>query len=233
MSRRRHDDQPWPRSFYARDAVTVARDLLGRLLIRATVDGRSAGRIVEVEAYLGLTDPASHSYRGQTPRNAVMFGPPGHTYVYAIHSRWCVNVVTEPEGVPSAVLLRAIEPSAGLELMRARRLARRRYDRTRGLRAVRDAGARRVEDADEHIADRDLARGPASLCTALAIDRGLNGWDLTRGETLWIAGAAQAEPFEVAVTPRIGVTSAQESMLRFFVAGNPCVSKPAAHRRGV
>jgi DNA-3-methyladenine glycosylase len=233
LSRSQGNDRPLRRGFCLRDAVTVARDLLGMRLIRTAPEGRTAGRIVEVEAYLGLTDPASHSYRGQTPRNAVMFGPPGHAYVYAIHSRWCVNVVTQPAGVPSAVLLRAIEPVEGIELMRARRLARRRHDRTRGKRTARDAGATSMSDAGERIADRDLARGPATLCTALAIDRVLNGWDLTRGETLWIAPAARAEQFEIVVTPRIGVTSAHGSMLRFFVAGNPCVSKPTAHRRGM
>ena len=194
-------DQPLPRSFYDRDVVAVARDLLGRRLVRVTKDGRAAGRIVEVEAYLPRDDPANHAYRGPTRRNASMFGPPGHAYVYAIHSRWCLNAVTEPAGVASAVLIRAIEPLEGVELMRRRR---------------------QVEDA------RDLARGPARLCEALAIDRELDGWDLTRGERLWIAEASGGEggTLQIVATTRVGVTSAHDLPLRFYVAGSPFVSKP-------
>ena len=209
------DDQfaarsPLPREFYDREVVTVARELLGTVLLRASESGLVAGRIVEVEAYLGADDPASHAYRGRSRRNASMFGPPGHAYVYAIHSRWCLNVVTEPAGVPSAVLIRAIEPLAGLELMRKRRAARaKRHGNSIGSRAP-----------------LDLARGPARLCEAFAIDRALDGWDLTRGAQLWIAsGTAPLDPAEIATSRRVGVTSARDVLLRFYVAGSPFVSR--------
>lgn len=179
--------------------MQVARDLLGKRLVRATAGNLTAGRIAEVEAYLARDDPANHAYRGRTQRNAAMFGPPGHAYVYAIHARFCLNVVTEPAGVPSAVLIRAVEPLEGLELMQDRR-------RT--------------------TAPLNLARGPARLCEAFAIDRTLNGWDLTRAERLWIDTLAPApEPVEIATATRIGVTSAKDLPLRFFTAGCPFVSR--------
>jgi len=195
---------PLPRSFYDREVCLVARDLLGKLLLHDQ-GGLTVGRIVEVEAYLARDDPANHAYRGRTRRNAAMFGPPGHAYVYAIHARYCLNAVTEGEGVPSAVLIRAVEPLAGMERMQPRRGAE-------GL--------------------LELARGPARLCQAFAIDRRLDGWDLTRGQRLWLAEAAGADQpaGEVAVGPRVGVTSAQDLPLRFYFAANPFVShwKPAA-----
>jgi DNA-3-methyladenine glycosylase len=198
--------RPLRRGFYDRDVVTVARELLGTCLLRMTEAGLVAGRIVEAEAYLAADDPANHASRGQSRRNASMFGQPGHAYVYAIHSRWCLNAVTEPEGVPSAVLIRAVEPLAGLEIMRKRR-------------AVRTTEGRR-------IADVDLARGPARLCEALAIDRTLDGWDLTRGEELWIArGDAPLEAAQIATSRRVGVTSAREVPLRFYVTDSPFVSR--------
>src|SRR5688572_18896117 len=108
---------PLPRDFYARDPAIVARELIGKRLIRQTGEGVSAGRIVEVEAYLSKRDPACHASRGMTRRNATMFGAAGHAYVYMIHSRWCLNAVTEDVGLGSAVMIRAIEPLAGIEQM--------------------------------------------------------------------------------------------------------------------
>lgn len=184
----------------------MARDLLGRLLLRAADDGLTTGRIVEVEAYLAHDDPACHSYAGQTRRNTSMFGPPGHAYVYSIHARWCLNFVTEPAGVASAVLIRAVEPREGVSLMQRRR----------GV---------------EKLAD--LARGPARLAEALAVDRALDGWDLTRGQQLWVADdPIRPADVEIVTTTRVGVTSAHELPLRFYLAGSPYVSKPN-HGRGL
>ena len=142
--------EPLERAFYDRDPRQVARDLLGTRLVRAVGRQVTAGTIVEVEAYLSCGDSACHASRGRTPRNAAMFGPPGHAYVYSIHARYCLNVVTQAEGIPSAVLIRAVEPLEGLALIGRRR-----------------AGAKRL----------DWTRGPARLCEAMAIDRALDGWD--------------------------------------------------------
>lgn len=197
---------PLERSFYDRPVFTVAEALLGKVLCRRTDEGLTAGRIVEVEAYHGSNDPASHSFRGQTKRNASMFGPPGHAYVYTIHARFCMNVVTDQAGVAHAVLLRAVEPLVGMELMAKRR------------------------SCDKL---RDLARGPARLCEAFAIDRRMDGWDLTQGEQLWLAAdPSPIDSFEIVVTPRIGVTSAKEALMRYIVADHQFVSGPARLRRG-
>ena len=192
---------PLPRGFYDRDVVEVARALLGKLLVRVMPDGPTVGRIVEVEAYLAQDDPASHAHRGQTRRNAAMFGPPGHAYVYTIHTRWCFNAVTEPSGVPSAVLIRAVEPLEGLPLMRDRR------------------GVDKL---------RDLARGPGRLCEAFAIDRDHDGCDLTCARDLWIAAGAESSPTpdRIETAARVGVSSARDLPLRFFIADSPFVSKP-------
>lgn len=190
---------PLPREFYARDPVIVARELIGKWLIRDAEMVITGGRIVEVEAYLSSRDPACHASRGMTRRNATMFGPPGHAYVYMIHSRWCLNAVTEDIGLGSAVLIRAIEPLEGIELMQQRR------------------GKERL---------LDLARGPARLCQALDVTKAQDGWDLTAGRELWIAEASEAngKPLLVARSGRIGISSAQTRLLRFYVAGNPFVS---------
>ena len=214
-----------PREFYDRPSAKVARDLLGKILWRETPTGKCGGRIVEVEAYEGAKDSAAHSYRGQTPRNASMFGPPGHAYVYAIHSRWCLNAVTEPEGVATAVLIRAIEPLFGLELMAQRRseslLARR------SRLAARDSADSRSQAAELVVPPRDLCRGPARLCEALVINRQQDGWDLTLGRELWIEAdpAFQLSPRQIARSPRIGISTAQKRLLRFYLRSNPFVSK--------
>ncbi|MEP0847116.1 MAG: DNA-3-methyladenine glycosylase [Phycisphaerae bacterium] len=191
--------RPLPRSFYDRDVLAVAQELIGVLLVRRAEDGLCAGRIVEAEAYLAAGDSASHSFAGRKNKNASMFGPPGHAYVYPIHSRVCFNVVTEPAGVGSAVLIRAVEPVDGVPLMQNRR------------------GCERL---------RDLARGPARLCEAFAITRALDGWDLTTGDALWLAKDETDSPQELPIerTTRIGVTSAHDLPLRFILAGSPFVS---------
>src|SRR2546423_4509899 len=124
--------EPLPREFYLRNPVTVARELIGKRLVRETSAGVSGGRIVEVEAYLSQRDPACHASRGMTNRNAAMFGPPGHAYIYMIHSRWCLNAVTEPAGVPSAILIRPVEPLEGVQLMHQRLRTDIVRDLTRG-----------------------------------------------------------------------------------------------------
>ncbi len=184
--------------FFDRDPVTVARALLGKLLLRDDGGQLLVGRIVETEAYLAAEDSASHSYRGQTPRNAAMFGPPGHAYVYAMHRYHCLNVVTEGEGIPSAVLVRAVEPLQGMEVMAPRR-------------------------GTAH--DTKLTSGPGKLCQAFAIDRSLDGWALTQGRRLWLAAPPSETALQVVATPRIGVTSAKELPLRFCDASSSCLSR--------
>jgi DNA-3-methyladenine glycosylase len=193
--------RPLLQKFYDRHAADVARDLLGKLLIRETAEGPVSGRILETEAYLARDDSACHAARGKTHKNASMFGPPGHAYVYPIHSRYCFNVVTEPEGVASAVLVRAVEPLTGLTLMETRR--------------GRDVL-------------RELASGPAKLCEAFDIDRRLDGWDLTLGRHLWIVddGVSPIPAASIGCSPRIGVTSAEHLPLRFYIRSHALVSGP-------
>jgi DNA-3-methyladenine glycosylase len=182
------------RKFYNRPTVEVARDLLGKVLVH----GPAAGIIVETEAYLGADDLAAHSARGITERTRVIFGPPGHAYVYFIYGMYeCLNLICEPDGVPGCVLIRALEPVAGLDLMQQRRRAARKPE--------------------------DLASGPGKLTLAMGITRALNGADVTRG-ALVVRQPAEALPVEVAVTPRIGITKCAELPLRFFVRGNRFVS---------
>lgn len=185
-----------PRAFYDRNPVTVAQALLGTQLVREHDDGIVTGIIVETEAYLAAHDPASHAYSKrrhcyrQTPRCAPMFGPPGHAYVYrsyGLHA--CVNIVTEAEGTPSAVLLRAVRPEVGLDVMQRRRGT--------GRRAA-------------------LATGPGNLCQAFAIDLTLNGWDMTQGQHLWVAAPAASASLQIVRSRRIGV--ADDLELRFAVA---------------
>lgn len=188
------------RAFYDRETTVVARELLGTRLVRRTRAGTTAGRIVEVEAYLEESDAACHATRGRTRGNAAMFGPPGRAYVYPIHSRYCFNAVTRARGQAAAVLIRAVEPTAGIPLMQQRR------------------GCEMI---------LDLARGPARLCQAFAIDRRLDHWDLTSGTRLWIEEDVMAKSdLPVRTSVRIGVTAAHDMPLRYFLVGNPFVSGP-------
>lgn len=205
--------RPLSRSFFRRDALRLARALLGKTLVHVTAAGRTAGRIVEVEAYRGPEDRAAHSAGGRrTPRNEVMWGEPGHAYVYFVYGmHWCANVVAAAPGRPEAVLLRAVEPLEGLALMRARR-------------------GGRAPEAAPGIADAALARGPANLCRAFGIDRAHNGLDLTGG-ALFIEDAPPVPARAVVRTARIGVDYAGDHALRpwrLFVAGSPAVSGPRA-----
>jgi len=210
-----------PRDFFARPSVEVAPDLLGCVLEHETADGLVAVELTEVEAYAGRSDPASHAYRGKTKRNAVMFGPPGHAYVYFTYGmHFCVNMVCLGEqGSASAVLLRAGAIIAGEDLARARR--------TRG--PVPEGP---VSEGRARIAPRDLARGPARLCQALGIDRALDGADVcVAGSPLrMLSGAGNpARSGKIATGPRVGVSSAAEIPWRFWYEGDPTVSPYRAH----
>lgn len=195
-----------PRSFFARPALAVARDLLGCVIADAAV----AVRLTEVEAYAGLADPASHAFRGPTARNRVMFGPAGHLYVYFTYGmHWCANVVCERDGTAAAVLLRAGEVVTGHEVARRRRPAARR--------------------------DRDLARGPARLTEVLAITGGDSGTDLC-GAGSWLSISAGPVPVadgQIRSGPRVGVAGAADRPWRLWLDGEPTVSvyRPAVPRR--
>jgi len=191
------DYKPLPRSFYERPTVEVARALLGQLL----VNGPSAGRIVEVEAYLAEGDRAAHARSGLTRRTRVLFGPPGHAYVFLAYGlHYCLNVSAEPEGSPGCVLIRALEPVAGIEQMRRRRPAARRL--------------------------QELTSGPGRLTAALGISLRHNGADLTSGD-LTICRGQDVTASSIQVSTRVGIRHSRELPLRFFIAGNPFVSRPA------
>ncbi len=234
---------PIPREFFARPSVEVAPDLLGCVLEHETAEGLVAVELTEVEAYAGQADPASHAYRGKTARNAVMFGPPGHAYVYFTYGMYfCVNLVCQGDGTASAVLLRAGRVIEGEELAWARRARRRaRGDRSSASQdsASQDSasheGASRRDSASQvsaGLAARDLARGPARLCLALDIDRSLDGADVcAAGSPLRVrrrqtgAGTnARSAKKEIRSGPRVGVSAAADVPWRFWFEGDPTVS---------
>jgi len=188
-----------PVSFFVRPTEQVAAELLGMMVV-STVGGEvTEGRIVETEAYLGYDDPASHGYRHRrNARNLALFGPPGSWYVYLSYGmHWCANLVCQRRGLASAVLLRALEPIEGLEVMRRRR---------RG------------------VETKDLCSGPGKLCQALGIDRSLDGTRMARSSVI-VRPPMAWEQAQVTVTPRIGITKAADWPLRFHVAGSPWISR--------
>ncbi len=188
--------------FFARDTRTVAPELLGCVIEVDGPEGVVAGRIVETEAYLGREDPASHAGRGKTPRSGIMFGPPGMVYVYLVYGmHHCLNFVTEPDGVPGAVLIRALEPVRGRGIMALRR----------GLDPVR-------------CRDRDLTAGPGRLCRALGIDRTWNGRSLADPDSGIRVLAVQAAPTGILIGPRVGIRRAVELPYRFRVTGSDCLT---------
>jgi DNA-3-methyladenine glycosylase len=197
-----------PREFFGGPSVDVAPDLLGCVLSARSPDGDVAVRLTEVEAYLGEADPASHAYRGQTQRNTVMYGEPGHAYVYFTYGmHFCVNLVCQPAGTASAVLLRAGAVLTGTTLARHRR-----------------SSGKRTEPAT-----RDLARGPARLCEALGIDRSLDGTDVCDpASALRIFGPGPRGAV-ISTGPRVGVSSAAAVPWRFWLAGDRAVSAYRAH----
>jgi DNA-3-methyladenine glycosylase len=212
-----------PRDFFARPSVPVAPELLGCVIEHQTAAGLVAVELTEVEAYAGASDPASHAYRGKTARNAVMFGPPGHAYVYFTYGmHFCVNLVCLGNGSASAVLLRAGRVIEGEELARARRTRKPRPGGSGGM------------GPPAAVTFRDLARGPARLCQALDIDRSLDGADVCVADSplrmRWGSRTtARSAERNVASGPRVGVSSAAEVPWRFWIEAEPTVS---AYRRG-
>ncbi|MEU6843082.1 DNA-3-methyladenine glycosylase [Streptomyces sp. NPDC046716] len=201
------DRTPLPRDFFDRPVLDVAPDLLGRVLVRRTPDGPIELRLTEVEAYDGAIDPGSHAYRGRTARNSVMFGQPGHVYVYFTYGMWhCMNLVCGEEGRASAVLLRAGEITRGAELARKRRLSARN--------------------------DRELAKGPARLATALDVDRSLNGTDACAGPgaPLTVLHGTATPADQVSNGPRTGVSGpGGVHPWRFWIPNDPTVSPYRPH----
>ena len=198
-ARRSRIGEALPASFYDRETEIVSRELLGAVLSCRTAEGLAAGRIVETEAYLGEHDPACHAAGpGLTERTRPLYGPPGIAYVYFIYGvHWCFNAVTREHGQPSAVLVRAVEPLEGVNLMRARRPAAR--------------------------TDRDLTNGPGKLCAALGIGPQHNGVPLQTSPLMITRGITYAED-AIVTGPRIGITKAADWPLRFYVADSPYVS---------
>ncbi|MFG2311559.1 DNA-3-methyladenine glycosylase [Streptomyces sp. NPDC048566] len=205
------DRTPLTRDFFDRPVLDVAPDLLGRLLVRTTPAGPVELRLTEVEAYDGANDPGSHAYRGRTARNGVMFGPPGHVYVYFTYGMWhCMNLVCGPVGRAGGVLLRAGEVTAGADGARRRRLSARN--------------------------DRELAKGPARLATALDVDRSLDGTDACgpAGSPVTVLSGTPVVPDQVRSGPRTGVSGdGGVHPWRFWIANDPTVSpyRPHAPRR--
>lgn len=204
-----------PGSFYRGSTVDVARGLLGQLLVRRDSQGRRlSGIVVEVEAYLSADDPASHSHRGVGKKNASMFLAPGRLYVYPIHSRHCLNLVTENKGSGAAVLIRALEPVEGVDHMAQHR----------GLPAWDTAGfpvrPRRLAWA------KLLTSGPGRLCQALDVDRRVDGIDVRKPEQVWFEEATMtpARKWQAIQAPRIGLSQARELPLRWFLDGHHFVS---------
>ena len=202
-------DPVLPRSFFARDPLDVAPELLGKLLVRRAPEGDRAGRIVEVEAYRGADDPASHAFRGPTPRTTTMFGPAGHLYVYFSYGmHWCANVVCARPDEAAAVLIRALEPVRGVEAMTAAR-----------------PGARRPVD---------VSNGPAKLCEALGITGTDDGADLRSGDRgIRIVDDGTPPPAEPGVGPRVGISVAVEQPWRWFDPQSPFVSRAPGPRAAV
>jgi DNA-3-methyladenine glycosylase len=188
-----------PQSFYLRPTLTVAKELLGAFIVRNLNRKRLVGRIVEVEAYRGTVDPASHAYRGRTPRNEVMFWDGGHLYVYFIYGmHFCANVVTQRAGIAEAVLIRGVEPVQGIDIMR----------RHRG----------------NGVSDENLTNGPAKFCEAFGIKRKQNGVSLL-GDEIYLRRANKADSYTLGVSTRVGIRAGTEKKWRFYVKGNAWVSK--------
>lgn len=190
-----------PREFFTRETKAVARESIGKTLVRVTEHGLLLAKIVETEAYLGEHDPAAHASFGRTKRTEVLYGEPGHAYVYQIHTHHCLNFVAEPSGSPGCVLIRALEPLEGIEMMR----------KLRGRSECKLS---------------DIANGPGKLCKALGIDKTMYGTDLLDPDSpLQVWEPLEEQEQEIETSCRIGITKAADWELRFTLKGNRCVSK--------
>ena len=187
-----------PRSFYERDTSEVARALLGKILVHHGQEGLTSGKIVETEAYYGGGDPASRASRGKTKISEIMWGPAGKAFVYMVHTQWLFNVTTEREGVPGAVLIRALEPLDGIEFMQKRR-------------------GKKLE--------KELTSGPGKLTQAMAITRAHHGLYLTNKNSELVIVEGEPQDFTIGISHRIGVSADLERKLRFYIEGNPFVSR--------
>ena len=190
-----------PSSFFARGTVKVAPEVLGKYLVRVRNGRRMVARIIEVEAYRGRDDPASHAFRGPTPRNAPMFGDPGHAYVYFTYgNHYLLNITTQKAGTPGAILIRGVQPFEGIDIMRRLR---------------------------PNVPDSQLTNGPGKLTKALAVDKALNGLDMTRRGALFIVDRAEdEEDLEIWRSTRVGIGEAGLKYLwRFYIKNNPYVTK--------
>jgi DNA-3-methyladenine glycosylase len=193
-----HQPKKLLRSFYARPTLEVARDLISKYVVYHSPLGKLSAKIVEMEAYIGDNDPASHAYRGRTERNYLMFGPPGFAYIYFIYGMYhCLNFVTEPEGVPAAVLLRAAEADEGEEIMRQLSSGKTRYN---------------------------LLNGPGKFCRAFGLTRDQNGLDLT-GDRLYVEDR-HVSVANIRQTARVGIKVGNEHPWRFLDMDSPAVSEP-------
>ncbi len=192
------DHKKLDQNFYLQPTLKVARELLGKIIVRQFNGQILAGRIVETEAYIGESDPACHAYGGMTPRNKIMYLPGGYAYVYFTYGmHYCFNVVTEKEGFPAAVLIRAVEPIEGIELMKKFRNTNNIYN---------------------------LTNGPAKFCQAFKIDKSLNGTSLL-GDEIFIVDSDDDIKFTIGRSQRIGISAGTDKKWRFFIRGNPFVSK--------
>jgi len=191
--------KPLPRSFFNRDTLTVAKELLGKILVHQTRYGDIAAKIVEVEAYKGSDDPASHAFRKKTPRNQLMFGKAGFAYIYFVYgNHHCLNVTTEKEGFAGAVLIRAVEILEGLEIAKRNRVTKPNIN---------------------------LSNGPGKLTKALGISKAQNGIDLTKRNKLFISIPMKVERFNTTIAGRIGVKQGADKLWRFYIENNEFVSK--------
>lgn len=188
------------RQFFIKNSPHLAQDLLGKILVRKLKDQTLSGRIVETEAYLPFTDPAAHSYIGKTPRNSVLFGPPGFTYVHSIHRYHCIDIAADEPGVPGSVLIRALEPIEGITSMKVNR------------------------NTDLLL---NLTSGPGKICQALNINREQNAIDVTDkdSEIIVVDDGTQIQANQIVQTTRIGISKAKDLPLRFYIKGNKHVSR--------